>query len=162
TRIARSRNTPRRSALTDRRALPFGNGMTLPRLFAGRLFCFVEVEKPSLCAGVELHLQSVIVLPRYVEASGLAHNAANPECLALEACLIIFREIPGVSNANAFWVERYAFEIASARCHHPMAPVFADNRNPVPCEINRGDGLCRLCRTTLSPTLAIRENTKGH
>ena len=108
------------------------------------------MQQARLRARVEIHLQRVVVLPGDVQPPGLTHDAADAECLALQARGIVLCEIPGVGRTRAGLIQRHAFVVALLRSLDAMAPVFADDRNPVAGEIDRRRRPC-ICRASSAP-----------
>src|SRR5688572_5267157 len=135
-----------------RRDVPLRDRMTLPRRLggSGRV---AETKQSRLRAGVCLHLQRRIVLPRDAQATGQTHDAARTVGAALLPCCFILRGIPAFSELAAFGAERNRVEDALVRRHHPVLPVLDDRRDPVAGEIDRC-GLTRRWRRTTGPATA--------
>src|SRR6188474_2469628 len=118
--------------------------MALPRLLGSSLLRLIEIQQAGLSAGVEIHLQCIVVLPCDMHPARLAHDPADAKSLALEVRLAVSRQIPIVRHANSFLVQRKAFEVTLSWSRHAMAPVFADDRHPVAGGVNRSNRACRL------------------
>src|SRR5262249_3140966 len=73
---------------------------------------------------------------------------------ALLAGRLVSSRVPRVAYPAAFRVQRKCFEYTFVRRHHPKLPVFIDDRDPVPGNVN-GSGLAwGLRRTAAASTLS--------
>jgi hypothetical protein len=98
------------------------------------------MQEACLGAGIEVDRQRAVILPRDSQPPGLAHDAADAKSLALEAGLVVFREIPRVRDATPFGIERKALEISLPGGRHPVTPVFGHDGDPGPGQIDGRDG----------------------
>jgi len=120
---------PGGSAARPRWSLPIEPWKILASSSRRQVVWTCRIQETGLCAGVEVDLQGVVVRPRDMQTPRLTDDAADPERLALQACRIIFVEIPAIGDAPGFGIDRKTLVIAlSGRCH-AVTPVFAHYSN---------------------------------
>src|SRR5262249_7381886 len=94
-----------RSAPSNTRTFPLRDRESLQRALPRRLFRAIEIQDAGLRAGIEFHLQRLIVLPGNADSSWLPDDAADAIRLALIAAGVVGIEVPAGRDFPAFTVD---------------------------------------------------------
>ena len=128
----------------------------------GRRWCGTKSQDSSLRAGIGIHLERVVVLPRDVNTARHAHQRGRTVGLALLTGGFIFRRIPGVRNLCRLRGDRNALVVAFPRRHHAPAPVLSHDRDPVPSQIDRRSCFRRARRLRIAALSLDMDETAHH